>query len=167
MLNLADSLSAFIAAEPSDSIAKRIAVVSTPRATLTAACALAYLHFVASNQLPAPAVITTAVTATSTFAKISPVTGASAAILIHGGISITMPILERIMQPLIKASEARGEARGRAQGEARGRAQGREAASEEFERWKQDQLNQGAVFIDTEPEADESEAGEPPAKPEA
>ena len=160
MLNLADSISAFIAAEPSDSIAKHIAVVSTPRATLTAACALAYLHFVASNQLPAPAVITTAVTAASTFAKISPVTGASAAILIRRrGISITMPILERIMQPLIKASEARGEARGR--------AQGREAASEEFERWKQDQLNQGAVFIDTKPEADESEAGEPPAKPEA
>ena len=48
MLNLSDSLSAFIAAEPSDSVAKRIAVAFTPRATLTAG-ALAYLHLANGN----------------------------------------------------------------------------------------------------------------------
>ena len=159
MPNLSDSLSAFIAAEPSDSIAKRIAVVFTPRATLTAACSLAYLHFAASDQLPAPSVLTAAVTTESAFAKISPTAGASAAILIHGGISIAMPILERIMQPLIKASEARGKAEGlaegRAQGEAHGEARAREAAAKEFEQWKRDQISKGVVFIETEPEDQE------------
>ena len=57
--------------------------------------------------------------------------------LLHPQNVIAMPILERIMQPLIKASEARG------------RAEGREAAAKEFEQWKQDQISKGAVFIDT------------------
>ena len=154
MLNLSDSISAFIAAEPNDSIAKRITVVFTPRATLTTACALAYLHFATSDQLPAPEALTAAVTTASAFAKITPTAGASAAILIHGGVSITMPILERIMQPLIKASEARGRAEGRAEGEARAR----EAAAKEFEQWKQDQISRGVVFIDANNTDDDTPA---------
>ena len=58
-----------------------------------------------------------------------------------------MPILQRIMQPFIKASEARGEARGE--------ARAREAAAKEFEQWKRDQISKGVVFIETEPDDQE------------
>ena len=67
-----------------------------------------------------------------------------------------MPILERIMQPLIRASEARG----RAEGEAHGEARAREAAAAEFAKWKRDQISKGVVFIETEPDDQE------PSKPE-
>ena len=110
---------------------------------MTAACSLAYLHFATSDQLPAPSILTAAVTTASAFAKISSTTSANAAILIHRGISIAMPILERIMQPLIKASEARA----------------REAAAAEFAKWKRDQISKGVVFIETEPDDQE------PSKP--
>ena len=65
-----------------------------------------------------------------------------------------MPILEGIMQPLIKASEARGEARGR--------AAEREAAAEEFQRWKQQQISKGVVFVDTKDGNDPDDATRQP-----
>ncbi len=132
ILNLADAVSRFIAAEPEKSFAKRIIVVFTPRTTLTT-----------SGDLPAPAAIANAVTAGAEFAKISPGTSTSAATLIHAGVMITMPILERIMQPLIRASEARGEARGRDEATAE--------LEEQFMQWKQDQVRRGVIFVEDEP----------------
>ena len=61
-----------------------------------------------------------------------------------------MPILEGIMQPLIKASEARG------------RAAEREAAAEEFQRWKQQQISKGVVFVDTKDGNDPDDATRQP-----
>ena len=70
-------------------------------------------------------------------------------ILIYAVETGTMTLMERLMKPLLQASEARGEARGEAQGEAR--------AQERFEAWKRDQLERGASFVENEGDSEESQ----------
>lgn len=56
------------------------------------------------------------------------------------------------MKPLIAAGEARGETRGEARGEERGKAE----AQTDFEAWKQDQRDRGAIFVEEDDEDDAS-----------
>ena len=140
MLNITDALSRFIQAQPEQSLAKRLAAVFAPRVLLTTAVTATYLGMASRDSLPAPALLLEVVRQAQAFATISPPDIAQPAILLYGGITLAMTILERLMQPLITASERRGRQQGR--------QEGHEEAAKLFQQWKAQQLAHGVTFVE-------------------
>ena len=138
MFNFRDTFSQFLGASLETSATKRIARRSL-KAALTTAWAGALLHLYQEGLLPFATDPSPLVGRALEGARIDAVVLASTAILIYGTGGTAMTLLERLMKPLIEASEARGEARGQALGEAR--------AEQRFQEWKERQVALGAVFF--------------------
>ena len=131
------ALSDFIAAEPEESLPKRIAAVLLPRTTISATAVLALIAVTAAGQGPLPQQLAEMLAnQASDHARINIQAAVNAGVLLYAGELTAMSILEKLMKPLITAGEERGEAKAKA----------------EFEAWKQNQRERGVVFAeDDEP----------------
>lgn len=143
------ALSAFITADPEESLAKKTATILLPRATIGATALLALTALTAAGHGPLPQQLAeTLATHASDYARVNIQAAVHAGIFLYAGETIVMSIMERLLKPLIAAGEARGESRGKARGKAEAQAN--------FEAWKQDQIKRGAIFV----ENDEEEASQ-------
>ena len=146
------ALSAFITADPEESLTKKTATILLPRATIGTTAFLALTALTAAGHGPLPQQLAEALaTHASDYARVNIQAAVHAGIFLYAGVTIVMSIMERLLKPLIAAGEARGETRGEARGKERGKAE----AQADFEAWKQDQLKRGAIFVE---ENDEKEA---------
>ena len=139
------ALSAFIAAEPGESLAKRTAAVLLPGATIGSTAFLAVAAVAAAGHGPLPQrTAETLIAEAGDHAGINIQAAVYAGVMLYVGEAIVMSIVERLMKPLIAAGEARGEERGKAKAQA------------EFEAWKQEQRDRGAIFVDDDEGSEEN-----------
>ena len=140
-MKLIHALSAFITAEPWNSLPKRTATILIPGATIGTTSMLAVAAVTAAGHGPLPQQLAeTLVTEAGDHAGINIQAAVYAGVMLYAGEAIVMSIVERLMKPLIAAGEERGEERGKAKAQA------------EFEAWKQDQRERGAIFVEDDEE---------------
>lgn len=127
------ALSAFITAEPGESLPKRTATVLLPRATIGATALLALTTVTAAGHGPLHQQLAEMLaTQASNYAKINIQAAVNAGVILYAGETTVMSIMEKLMKPLITAGEERGKAKAQA----------------DFEAWKQDQRERGAIFVE-------------------
>ena len=136
-MKLIHALSAFITAEPWNSLPKRTATILIPGATIGTTSMLAVAAVTAAGHGPLPQQLAeTLVTEAGDHAGINIQAAVYAGVMLYAGEAIVMSIVERLMKPLIAAGEERGKAKAQA----------------EFEAWKQDQRERGAIFVEDDEE---------------
>ena len=148
-MKLLHSLSAFITADPEESLPKRTTNVLIPRATIGTTSILALTALTAAGHGPLPQQLAeTLATEASNHAGVNIQAAVYAGIMLYAGGAIVMSIIEKLMKPLIAAGEERGEKRGNKRGKAEAQAE----AQADFEAWKQDQRDKGVIFVEDDEE---------------
>ena len=148
-MKLLHALSAFITADPEESLPKRTTNVLIPRATIGTTSILALTALTAAGHGPLPQQLAeTLATEASNHAGVNIQAAVQAGIMLYAGEAIVMSIMEKLMKPLITAGEERGEERG----EKRGKAEAQAKARADFEAWKQDQRDKGVIFVEDDEE---------------
>ena len=152
-MKLLHALSAFITADPEESLPKRTTNVLIPRATIGTTCILALTALTAAGHGPLPQQLAeTLATEASNHAGVNIQAAVYAGVMLYTGEAIVMSIIEKLMKPLITAGEERGEERGEKRGEKRGKAEAQAKARADFEAWKQDQRDKGVIFVEDDEE---------------
>ena len=179
-MKVAENLSSFLAAEPENSIAKRVLVKFLPGGTLAAMAAFALASMAVEWDVPVMQAAVPWILKATEYTGVNPIDGLITSNILYLGERTAMSIIEIMLKPLLEAQlkkgEAIGEERGRSEGEAigreegeaigmeRGEAIGREegeaigmergeaAAEARFQQWKERQIAQGVVFADDDEE---------------
>ena len=140
-MKLLHALSAFITADPEESLPKRTTNVLIPRATIGTTSILALTALTAAGHGPLPRQLAeTLATEASNHAGVNIQAAVYAGVMLYAGEAIVMSILEKLIKPLIAAGEERGEKRGKTEAQA------------DFEAWKQDQRDKGVIFVEDDEE---------------
>ena len=130
-MRLLHALSAFITADPEESLPKRTTNVLIPRATVGTTSILALTALTAAGHGPLPQQLAeTLATEASNYAGVNIQTAVYAGVILYPGEAIVMSIMEKLMKPLIAAGEERGKAKA------------------DFEVWKQDKRDKGVIFVE-------------------
>ena len=171
-MRVAENLGSFLAAEPENSVAKRVLTRFLPRTTLAAMAAFALASMTVEWEVQALQAAVPWILKATEYTNVKPVDGLIASNILYVGERASMSIIEIMLKPLLDAQLRKGEAIGREEGEAigeeRGRSEGEaigmergeaigmergEAAAEaRFQQWKERQMAQGVVFADDEEE---------------
>ena len=139
-MRVAENLGSFLAAEPENSIAKRVLTRLLPRTTLAAMAAFALASMAVEWDIQVMQAAVPWILKATEYTNVKPVDGLIASNILYVGERASMSIIEIMLKPLLDAQLEKGKAEGEAAAEAR------------FQEWKERQIAQGAVFVDEEGE---------------
>lgn len=143
-MKVTESLSSFLAAEPENSLAKRVLTKFLPRTTLAATAAFALASMAVEWDLPVMQAAVPWILKATEYTNADPIDGLIVSNILYIGERVAMSIVEIMLKPLLNAQLRKGEAIGMERGEAEAEAR--------FQQWKERQIAQGVVFADEDEE---------------
>ena len=139
-MKVTESLSSFLAAEPENSLTKRVLTKFLPRTTLAATAAFALASMAVEWDLPVMQAAVPWILKATEYTNADPIDGLIVSNILYIGERVAMSIVEIMLKPLLNAQLEKGKVEGEAAAEAR------------FQQWKERQISQGVVFADEDEE---------------
>ena len=139
-MKVTESLSSFLAAEPENSVAKRVLTKFLPRTTLVGTAAFALASMAVEWDIKVMQEAVPWILKATEYTNVDPIDGLIVSNILYIGEKASMSIVEIMLKPLLNAQLEKGKAEGEAAAEAR------------FQEWKERQIAQGVVFADEDEE---------------